>query len=341
MGVYTALKNMLKNTEPKANKKLRPAKTFIQHSSQHQFKNRDQTAIVFDWDDTLFPTTFLDNESAFKDYNPLDEERNANEEMRNALDKLEQCQAAAESMIRCAQNFGRVFIVTLSTPGLLKKRCETWYPRVWEMLQKYDIPIVSAMELHRAELKRQSSTASTGSMPDNSEFSASHWAWVKGRAIQQELDRFYSQYESQTWKNVISIGDSNFEKYGTLGAATAHIQKRLGHSESSDHEAYVQGWERFDNDPDWTESLEGVHEGHIFKVRAKLIKMIEDPSPADLAKQLSLLLDVFPSIAFLDGCLNFIFDNMNRETLERFCSELGISPDDMELEEYDAVEVGL
>jgi hypothetical protein len=243
------------------------------------------------------------------------------DEYEDAISKIEECQAVAESILQCAQSFGRVFIVTLSTRGILQKRCETWYPQVWKLLNTSQITVVYAMDIHRALLK-------PGQKMDNSNFSVGHWAYVKGKAIAKELEAFYSQYEGQTWKNVISIGDSDFERYGTLGAATSHVQNKICRSCSTPDEAFVNGWRSFDSDPDWSEALEGVHEGRIFKVRAKVVKMKDAPSPFDLAEQLTLILDCLPELVCLDSCLNHQFDKVNEESKNSFQSALGISCDD-------------
>lgn len=240
-------------------------------------------------------------------------------EFEDALSKMEECQSAAESMLAVAKSFGHVFIVTLSTRGILQRRCEAWYPRVWKFLNDSQVTIVYAMDIHRASVKPEE-------RGDNSKFSAGHWACVKGKAIAKELERFYSQYKGQTWKNVISIGDSNFERYGTLGAASAHVQNKIHRSRSAD-EAFVKGWQSFDNDPDWGETLEGVHEGRIFKVRTKVVKMKDEPSPCDVAEQLTLLTDCLPELVCLDRCLNHEFKEVNEESKNSFQSALGISDD--------------
>lgn len=298
----------------------RRKKTFIQHSSQHKFKDRDQTAIVFDFDDTLFPTTFLERDSGLKSENPADIETHMLFEFEDALSKMEECQSAAESMLAVAKSFGHVFIVTLSTRGILQRRCEAWYPRVWKFLNDSQVTIVYAMDIHRASVKPEE-------RGDNSKFSAGHWACVKGKAIAKELERFYSQYKGQTWKNVISIGDSNFERYGTLGAASAHVQNKILRSCTDLDQAFVKGWQSFDNDPDWGETLEGVHEGRIFKVRTKVVKMKDEPSPCDVAEQLTLLTDCLPELVCLDRCLNHEFKEVNEESKNSFQSALGISDD--------------
>jgi hypothetical protein len=253
-------------------------------------------------------------------------------EFEEALSKMEECQDAAESMLQVAKSFGHVFIVTLSTRGILQKRCEAWYPRVWKLLNESQITMVYAMDIHRASLKPDQKG-------DNAQFSSGHWACVKGKAIAKELDRFYSQYEGQTWKNVISIGDSNFERYGTLGAASAHVQNKILQSRSSLDEAFVQGWKSFDNDPDWSEALEGVHEGHIFKVRAKVVKMKEEPSPFEVAEQLTLIMDCLPELVCLDSCVNHEFKEVNEQSKNSFQSALGISCDAADSDTLQVVEI--
>lgn len=317
---FQSLRKVFNRSQSETEPTERRRKTFVRQSSQHKFKDRDQTAIVFDFDDTLFPTTFFEKESGL-DGSLEDLETHMMDEYQDALEKMEECQASAEMLLQCVPNHGHVFIVTLSTRGLLQKRCEAWYPRVWKLLNDSNITIISAMEAHRASLKK-------GQKTDNSTFSSGYWAWVKGRAIAQELDRFYSQYEGQTWKNVISIGDSVFEQYGTLGAASAHVENKIRHSNTAEGDAFAQAWQRFDNNPDWSEALEGVHNGRIFKVRTKTVKMMDNPSPCDLAEQLTLILDCFPDLVCLDSCFSHRFDDLSEATTASFKSALADVNDD-------------
>eukprot|EP00438_Fugacium_kawagutii_P021264 Skav220185 [mRNA] locus=scaffold1074:48236:61157:- [translate_table: standard] len=46
---------------------------------------------------------------------------------------------------------------------------------------------------------------------------------MKAKAITRECYNFYSQYEGQSWKNVISIGDSDFERIGTMSATKDYM----------------------------------------------------------------------------------------------------------------------
>eukprot|EP00746_Dinoflagellata_sp_MGD_P154371 gnl/MRDRNA2_/MRDRNA2_84770_c0_seq1.p1 gnl/MRDRNA2_/MRDRNA2_84770_c0~~gnl/MRDRNA2_/MRDRNA2_84770_c0_seq1.p1 ORF type:complete len:369 (-),score=55.99 gnl/MRDRNA2_/MRDRNA2_84770_c0_seq1:67-1173(-) len=304
------------------------SKTLVRRSSQCLFAEPNQTAIVFDFDDTLFPTTYVEGQHALlhpHPNQPLPEEQD--EEMKDVRNKIEACQVSAESLLRSIQHYGGIFIVTLSGRNKLRKQCEQWYPRIWKLLND-KVTIVYAIELHNSLLHMDHSELDnseySSSYRTDSRFSAGYWAWVKGRAITQEMDRFYSQYKGQTWKNIISVGDSNFERYGTLGAATAYVQKRFGNPDTTESSAYVKGWQnfesdsqiRFERDPQWSQDFEGLHDGHMFKVRTKVMKLMEDPGPADLALQLQLLLGWFPAIVCLDGSINLFLENLNEETVK-------------------------
>lgn len=301
-------------------------RTLVRHSSQSYFKEKNQTAIVLDWDDTLFPTTYLSSHVALDPTKPPDQQTHMEEEERKeVLGKIEECQDAAESLLRCAHNFGRVIIATLSHRNKLKKNCETWYPRVWKLLHDFKITIVYAQELPKPKEEAPRIRKEGGvTLPE--ELAAYQFAWVKGRAIGQELDRFYSQYEGQSWKNVISIGDSDYERYGTLGAASAYVQKRFRDSRATESSAYSQLWERLDKDPHWSGSLEGVHEGRLFKVRTKVMKLTQEPSATDCAQQLKLLLPWLPLIVCFDGCLNLVLEDLTEKTTQSIEAELMASP---------------
>jgi hypothetical protein len=289
----------------KAKRHNRKTKTFIHHNTQCQFKKCDQTAVVLDWDDTLFPTSFL-KRSGFQMHVPVNQQQNVSEEVLNeVLEAIDECQATAESLLRCAQNFGRIIIVTLSSRIALRQ-CARLYPRVFDFLKVSQISIVHALDYK----------------PEDSVCSG---AQLKAIAISRELDRFYSQYKGQSWKNIVSIGDSNSERYGTLGATHAYVQKRFRDtkiSPLSDERAYVEGWQCFDRDPDWSQRLEGVHEGHMFKVRTKVVKLLDAPSSTDLAQQMTLLTQWFPLIVWHDDSLDLVFNDLREETVESFESAL-------------------
>merc|ERR1712054_118306 len=105
------------------------------------------------------------------------------------------------------------------------------------------------------------------------------WSGIKGKAIANEVKQFYSQYEGQSWKNIISIGDSDFERLGTM-AATAEYMKRTG---------IVSGT---------TDELE--INGHVFKVRTKTFKLVDQPTIEELTTEVAMLQKWLPLMVNLD-----------------------------------------
>lgn len=302
----------------KAKAPIHRQRSLIRRSSQIQFQDRHQTAVVLDWDDTLFPTSFIEQS------NEKDMEEDERKDFRR---KIEECQQSAEKMLKLAYSLGRIMIVTLSGRIKMKRLAEKFYPRVWKFLEQFEIRIVYAMDLHKALTSKDQPKKA------HEEFSVGHWAQIKGRAIAKELDSFYSQYQGQTWKNVISIGDSVFECYGTLGAASAYVQRNFlsNGAQTTEERAYVQAWKcfdsdhsrrRFDTDPLWSQPLEGVHDGHMYKVRTKVVKFIDAPSSADLVKQLTLLLRWFPSIVCMDSSLSLFVEELTDERVNFLDSSL-------------------
>jgi len=104
------------------------------------------------------------------------------------------------------------------------------------------------------------------------------WAQVKGRAIAKQLQEFYSQYAGQSWKNIISIGDSDFERLGTQ-QATQDYMRQNGINRSRTVEL----------------------KGHVYKVRTKTFKMLDEPTVEELAVELALVQKWLPCMTRLDN----------------------------------------
>merc|ERR1719240_1373070 len=100
---------------------------------------------------------------------------------------------------------------------------------------------------------------------------------IKGKAITQELEEFYTLYEGQSWKNVISIGDSDFERLGTQEATRRYIIERGGDSSA-------------------TAARRQEVDGHVYQVRTKTFKMLEAPSIDELILQLKMLQRWLPDL---------------------------------------------
>jgi len=181
-------------------------------TSQAAFAEPTQTAFIFDWDDTLFPTSFLLHQCKLSGLMPL-KEQSIEDDLKMALEQsLGDLASEVIDVLRLASSRGRVVLVTLAKTHWVKVSCGSFMPRVWEVIRELNVKVVYAQEgFHPRE---------TGSME------AFRYARMKARAITRELEDFYSQYEGQSWKNVISIGDSQNERLGTMEATEVYMQRR-------------------------------------------------------------------------------------------------------------------
>lgn len=122
------------------------------------------------------------------------------------------------------------------------------------------------------------------------------WSELKGKAIATELARFYSQYEGQSWKNVISIGDSDFERFGTWMATTGYMQKT--------------GIRQSDIERQGTVELKG----HTYKVRTKTFKMLGQPTVQELTVELAMVQKWLPLMVKLDDSFDINLNNVDDVT---------------------------
>jgi|Transcript_40821 hypothetical protein len=134
---------------------------------------KHQTAIIFDWDDTLLCTTFL---SRLK-HNSISPEVKSN---------LQNIERAVLYLLNTALTLGHTFIVTNAKDGWVQESAALFLPGLMETLQR--VRVVSAR-----------STQQTWRCHDPSQW--------KVRAF-LELGQ---EFDSQKLTNVVSIGDSQFE----------------------------------------------------------------------------------------------------------------------------------
>jgi hypothetical protein len=173
--------------------------------SQAEYFRPEETIILFDWDDTLCPSHWIRaNKPALGFHTPAPQE----ELYQVPLRKLE---GAVYALLELALKLGRVAIVTNASEPWVLTSAKNFMPRL--------VPLVQAIPCLYAR-----SIAGSGGI--YSDLPPQRWKEV---AFQQEIDGFYSRYEHQSWKNVISIGDSTFERdavrYVVLGRETT-AQKR-------------------------------------------------------------------------------------------------------------------
>ena len=133
--------------------------------------------IIFDWDDTLLPTTFLTPRGYY------DENLELNEKDKDKIAKLE---FSVLRLLDIALKRGDVYIITNAGKGWVEYSAEKYYPSILKLLKK--IKIISA----RDEYEKQ--------FPNNSKM------WK----IKTFLD-MKTKFDSKLVTNIICLGDSIIE----------------------------------------------------------------------------------------------------------------------------------
>jgi len=149
--------------------------------SQIEYSSPDQTIIIVDWDDTLCPSSFV-KKHGLKLFDP-----HVPNHFKPVLEKVAK---ASRAVLEKASELGKVVIVTNAEEGWIDLSCKQWLPSLRQTLDKFTI--VSA----RSTWEPRGISSPAG--------------W-KARTFNTMINQFYSRYLHQSWKNVLSIGDSPHE----------------------------------------------------------------------------------------------------------------------------------
>jgi len=247
------------------------ARRSVRRNSQLFFQDPDQTFIVLDWDDTLFPTTYVRDDLDLCWKIPLQDQDLDSDEIEEIGRKLAACADNVVQLLRSATACGKVVLVTLARSPWVTESCKNFFPGVGQLIAELEVPVVYAQEVQKIDTSKLN-------MSSDEEVEL-FWSRVKGRAIAEQLREFYSQYEGQSWKNIISIGDSDFERLGTQGAIKDYM-KQTGIETLNDMPAEIGG--------------------HLYKVRTKTFKMVDQPTIEELTVEIAMLRKWFPLMVKLD-----------------------------------------
>ena len=100
-----------------------------------------------------------------------------------------------KELLTNAKELGETIIITNAETGWVELSCGKWFPELLVFIKQFKI--YSARSL----FEPQGVTSPCG--------------W-KANAFRAAIDTFYSRYLHQSWKNVISIGDSPHEREALL-----------------------------------------------------------------------------------------------------------------------------
>lgn len=131
------------------------------------------TAIVFDWDDTLLASTFLTKKGCITNLLILQEE---------LIDELQKLEKSVHGILSLALSMGKVFIITNAESGWVEQSANIFLPSVSSLFDQ--ITVISAQSDYKDI--------------------------YPGNSLQWKIQAF--QQHIKPWKHVISIGDSIIER---------------------------------------------------------------------------------------------------------------------------------
>jgi len=259
-----------------------PRTEAVRRNSQDSFDTKGQTVIVFDWDDTLFPTTWVRHEKQMHWKYPLEQQTRYTIKQREGYRKqLDRLAMDVEKLLLLACELGHVVIVTLALNPWVTLSSSNFFERVGKLIKAQNIDIVYAQEAVNNQEKGVSGET-------NDEIMA-YWTGKKRAAIEKEIRTFYEKSNS-SWKNVLSIGDSDFER-------RAAIQSMEDYADSSPSKL-LQSKSKGDEDMMCRSGFVG---SHYRRIRMKTVKMFDSPNLDDITTEIAMLYKWLPFIVKKDG----------------------------------------
>eukprot|EP00435_Cladocopium_sp_Y103_P067237 s206_g29.t1 len=162
-----------------------------------------ETAIIFDWDDTLFPTWHV--VQTVENVLPMDDA------LRASLDKISD---TVRELLTLAKSCGQVAIVTLSRRPWVANSANEYLPKlgIEALLKELRIPVIYSRECVKPYMMRS---------PDGDfEEGVCPLTMAKELAMKKVLKKLYGK---NPWKNVLSIGDSVTERTAITELLWAHM----------------------------------------------------------------------------------------------------------------------
>mmetsp|Transcript_14360 Transcript_14360/g.41266 ORF Transcript_14360/g.41266 Transcript_14360/m.41266 type:complete len:348 (+) Transcript_14360:166-1209(+) len=176
--------------------------------SQMEFADASQTIIIFDWDDTLCPSTCMKPQARFDKFGRL--KYRLGHEARKELRMLSNI---VVPLLRKAMTMGKVILVTNAKAPWVDISCRSFLPQLEAILK--EIPTIYALELVKAK-----------GLDDFDPESGCLLTETKARAMKEAVSQFYSRYPGQSWKNIVSIGDAYFEHDAIRQVVASNLQEK-------------------------------------------------------------------------------------------------------------------
>eukprot|EP00928_Gymnodinium_smaydae_P096792 TRINITY_DN8620_c0_g3_i1.p1 TRINITY_DN8620_c0_g3~~TRINITY_DN8620_c0_g3_i1.p1 ORF type:complete len:423 (+),score=59.27 TRINITY_DN8620_c0_g3_i1:140-1270(+) len=171
-------------------------------SSKAWFK-REETVVFLDFDDTIFPSTWLAHVASIKSLCTRASIEALRAKNSDAIADLARHEAVVISFLRAvAALSAEVVIVTLGTPEWVEGCMKIVMPQLMDELFQLNISISYAREAGFGRKVRGAILEGMDALPI-----------LKRESMRKTLMQFYSKRPKQSWKNCISIGDSLAERH--------------------------------------------------------------------------------------------------------------------------------
>lgn len=243
-----------------------------------------ETLIIFDWDDTLCPTTHIWDDPRLKwnevapcfgQLEPSTQTQHLGlcglSRCSDLLELHEKHQSAVIALLRLAASLGQVVIVTLAEVGWVTTSCRNFMPKVLGVLEELSIEVVYARHsLPSHQIKR--------AREDGNDLTKV----LKTRAMSQIIKKFYGTGSSgRSWKNIVSIGDSAAERLALQDVVFRRVQRDS--------------------------------RGEPKECRCKVVKLLPEPSVERLTAEAEVLLNWLLAIVYQDDDLDIDFAEMDED----------------------------
>jgi hypothetical protein len=155
--------------------------------SQHTYTDANQTIIVLDWDDTIFPTTWVKEDLKLNWRYTPEQQLKPGETLDTIVELLGKLSDRMSFFLQQASNSAKVVIVTLAKRPWVKNSCENFCPSLLELIDRLGIPVVYAQESVDKEMQCEYAKDEFKSNDQLEIF----WSRVKGKAIYDAVNEFY------------------------------------------------------------------------------------------------------------------------------------------------------
>jgi len=154
-------------------------------SDVDRWSEPSETVIIFDWDDTLFPTSYMRRHTG----------------SCRTIEAMHFHIGVVEELLRLAGRLGQVLIVTMASETWVSQCAEKHMPGCQDLFEEVGAQVVTA----RSGVSKKQQRQACSNDRDPSQY-------LKTRAMQRAIRDFYSRGRRRSWKNVLSIGDSSAER---------------------------------------------------------------------------------------------------------------------------------